>query len=256
MKQEWLIIPSYDEIDKSATLAKEYNAAFEYNDFWSPKVYSDDAEVKRRIEKYKSLKRDRSKDTLHGVFLDIAIASTDPKIKEYSKMRVEQSFSIANELGVRGVVLHTGLIAELDLDYYINGWLKDTEQLIRFLAEKYPDIEIYMENTFEQTPDALLRLAKNLKDVKQFGLCLDFAHAALRRTSLDIWMKEFSPYVKHMHLNDNDLVSDLHQEIGTGRINYTEYKELRKKYDINVPTLLELNGIEKQRRSLEYMTAL
>lgn len=251
-----MIIPSYEELEQSVALSKIHKCGFEYNDFWSPKVYNDEAEVQRRIDTYRRLERDRSRDTLHGVFLDIAVASTDPNIKAYSWKRVEQSMEIAKELGVRGVIFHTGLIASLNLDYYVQGWLQEEEALIRTLVNRYPGIEIYMENTFELEPDLLIQLAERLKDVQEFGLCLDYAHAVLTKTPVEEWVQKMAPYVKHIHLNDNDLKSDLHQAPGDGKIDYVQYKELIKKYEIHLPALLELNGIEKQKRALKYMNAL
>ena len=47
MNREWLIIPDFDNIQESLALAKEYNAGFEYNDFFNPKVYMDEDEIKR-----------------------------------------------------------------------------------------------------------------------------------------------------------------------------------------------------------------
>ena len=71
MEREWLIIPDFYNLEKSAALAQDYGASFEYNDFFDPMVYTDLEEVKRRVHTYKMLERDRSRDTLHGVFLDI-----------------------------------------------------------------------------------------------------------------------------------------------------------------------------------------
>ena len=47
MKRNWLIIPDYEQREESAKLALEYHAGFEYNDFFWPGVYENDAEIKR-----------------------------------------------------------------------------------------------------------------------------------------------------------------------------------------------------------------
>ena len=118
MERKYLIIPEFERLGQSAELAQAYDAGFEYNDFCNPDVYSDEAEIRKRCDSYKELKRDRSMDTLHGVFLDIVVTSQEPQIAGYSQMRAEQSLAIAEQLGVRGVVFHTGLIAELQVEYY------------------------------------------------------------------------------------------------------------------------------------------
>ena len=85
------IIPKRDNIEESLRLSKEYNAYFEYNDFFIPAVLDDEEKKKELISFYKSLPRDRSRDTLHGAFLDVTLHSSDAKIREVSEFRVRQS---------------------------------------------------------------------------------------------------------------------------------------------------------------------
>ena len=181
MKRNWLIIPEFGQRDRFAELAAKYDAAFEYNDFYKPCVYEDESEVKKRISAYKALTRDRSGDTLHGAFLDVVIASQDSFIAEYSRKRVWQSMDIAGKLGVKGVVFHSGLVPGVNNNIYISNWLDKQESLIRSLAKEFAGIEIYMENTHENTPEMLLILADRLRDCKEFSLCFDYAHAGISK---------------------------------------------------------------------------
>ena len=166
MERQWHIIPEYENIEKSLELAKKYNAVFEYNDFFKPDVFENEEILNERINFYKGLDRDRSKDTLHGIFLDLCIASMDTTIREYSKKRIAQSMEIADKLGVKGVVFHTGLIGGLTVDYYINGWVNAAAELFTNLAKSYPHIMIYLENSFEFSPDTFLKLMDKVKDDK------------------------------------------------------------------------------------------
>lgn len=256
MERQWLIIPDFYNLNQSVELAEEYDAGFEYNDFFEPAVYSDEEEVKRRIHIYKQLNRDRSRDTLHGVFMDMAAASNDPYIKKYSREKMEQSVAIATELGVKGVVFHSGLIGELQLSSYIKDWADEQESFIRKLLEDYPSIEIYMENTFEKNPAALLQLKERLKGEERFRLCLDYGHACLSPTPIREWIVKMAPFIGHMHLNDNDLNADLHLVPGEGMIDFKECKKLLEENKIEASILLEITGVEKQRRALEYMRVL
>ena len=43
------LIPDIYNLEKTMELAKEYEASFEYNDFFLPQVLSDEEELKRRI---------------------------------------------------------------------------------------------------------------------------------------------------------------------------------------------------------------
>ncbi len=252
-KSKWLIIPDINNLSESLALANEYGAAFEYNDFYLPDVYSSDDEIERRIEIYSSLDRDRSNDTLHGVFLDIAIASTDREIRERSRALVEQSVDIASRLGIRGAVFHTGLIASLNYGCYRDSWISAADEIFRPICERYPDVCVYIENTFETTPEVFTMLMERMSSVDNFKLCLDYAHAALTKTSTKTWMKTLAPFIGHMHINDNDLKRDLHLVPGDGSINYADFDRQRVQYGVDAPMLVELHGIENQRRALEYL---
>lgn len=256
MKAKWSIIPDLKEIDEYMTLASEYGAAFEYNDFFEPSVYEDGEEKERRIEQYLSLDRDRSEDTLHGVFYDIAVISRDTVIREHSRRLVRQSMDIAGRLGCRGVVFHTGLLAGLNTEGYIGGWISGMCGFLRELAGEYKNLNIYVENTFESYPDIFKALMDKMSGIGNIGLCLDYAHAALTTTSEEIWYENLAPYIRHMHINDNDLISDLHLAAGDGNIDYTKFKALSEKYDTEGRILLEVNGIDKARRSLEFLVSL
>ena len=256
MNRQWHIIPEYENIEKSLELAKKYNAVFEYNDFFKAPVFENEAVLEERIQFYLDLDRDRSKDTLHGIFLDLCIASQDTTIREYSKKRITQSMEIADRLGVKGVIFHTGLIGGLTVDYYINGWVNAAAELFGELAKKYPNMMIYLENSFEFSPDAFLKLMEKVKDVPNVRICMDYGHAALTLTSLDDWVRQLAPYIAHMHINDHDLKADLHLAPSEGQIDYNHFKELMEKYNVNVSTLLEVNGLERQEKALEFMCKL
>ena len=64
-------------------------------------------------------------------------------------------------------------------------------------------MEVYVENMFDDEPDLLLALAKELSDVPHFGVCLDFAHAYLSKNTTPGWNNALRPYTRHLHINDN-----------------------------------------------------
>ena len=113
-KRLYEIIPDSSNIRRSLDLAEKYGAVFEYNDFMLPGYLDDRAECRRKLIFYKSLGRDCSNDTLHGAFIDISVHSEDSLIRKVSRFRVRQSLEIAQEMGVRGVIFHTGLLASFN----------------------------------------------------------------------------------------------------------------------------------------------
>jgi len=250
---EVYLIPDMEQIQESMALSQEYNAPFEYNDFFLPGVISDDAEIERRIRFYQSLERNRSRDTLHGAFLDMAIHSQDDAIRAISRERFRQSLSIAQRLGIRGVVFHANLIPGYYDEHYIENWLQTSVDFYQRMLKEYPDVDIYIENMFEQRPREIKRLAEAMSQEKGFGICLDYAHAQVFGKSATTWVKDLAPYIKHIHLNDNDLQTDGHWTIGTGLINWKVFAEEMKANQIKASVLVEIKGNEKWLESMNYM---
>ncbi|MBR5597675.1 MAG: sugar phosphate isomerase/epimerase [Lachnospiraceae bacterium] len=247
------IIPKENEIEESLRLSEKYHANFEYNDFFLPFILDDEEKKKELIEFYKSLPRDRSMDTLHGAFLDVTLHSADRKIKEISELRVRQSMEIAKELGIRGVIFHTNMIANFKDASYMQNWVQCNANFYKELLREYPGIDIFMENMFDFDPDMLLALAKEMKEEPHFGVCLDYAHATISKVSAQVWFESLKPYIKHIHINDNNLEQDQHKPIGQGKIDYKEFHKLMVENEMDVSVLVEVGQIEEQKISLEYM---
>lgn len=249
------IIPDSSNISRSLKLAEQYGTVFEYNDFMLPTCLDDKDACRRKLIFYKSLGRDCSKDTLHGAFIDISVHSEDSLIRRASRIRVRQSMEIAQELGVRGVVFHTGLLASFNDKKYRDGWLESNVEFWTDILEEYPNQCVYMENMFDWNSTELVRLTKAMKANGRFGICLDYAHAAVfgQEDSPEVWFESTAPYIRHMHINDNDRKKDMHLPLGEGIINWKYFYELMTEYQVSASVLLEMTGWEKQQRSLEYL---
>lgn len=250
------VIPVIEEIDRYARLAVQHGLSFEYNDFYRPDVYDDPDEVSRRIGIYRSLDRDRSDDTLHGVFYDIAFTSVDPVIRKRSRELMEQSVGIAARLGCKGVVFHSGLISGLDTEEYCKSWLSDAKEYLSGLALSNPGITIFLENTFEKTPDVLVRFMESVKDIPNLRICLDYAHACLVTDKPGDWFETLDKYIGHIHINDNDLRSDLHLPLGSGKIDLEAFAACLDKYGPAGNILLEVSGYDSTVKSLEKIKSL
>lgn len=247
------IIPDRQDMERCVSLAGEYGAAFEFNDFWKPDVLDDRAKQEQIIENYAKYRTDFSQDTMHGAFLDICVHSADALIRKISQDRVLQSMEIAKRMGLKGVVFHTGLIGSLRTSGYLKGWKENNVRFFAEIAEKYPKQDIYMENMFDETPDMLAELPEALRNVKNFGVCLDYAHSAITDCPCETWVRTLAPYIRHIHINDNDLRDDLHRSVGSGSIDWKVFDDLIHQYKIDSTVLVEVNGYEAQKASLEYL---
>lgn len=246
-------IPDIQNIEKSLELTEKYNGYFEYNDFMIPSVLEDEKKVAELIAFYSGLHRDRSKDTLHGAFLDITVHSDDPLIYKGSLHRVRQSMEIAKQLGIRGVVFHTNFIPNFRVAFYQKNWLEKNEKFWRQMLKEYPELCIFIENMFDEEPDLLAALAERMKDEARFGVCFDYAHACVFGHDIDDWVNRLAPYIRHMHINDNDLKDDLHLTVGEGQIDWNYFTKVMRERGIDASVLMEIKSPEAQEKSWKYI---
>ena len=253
--KELYLIPDRNKFEESLLLLEQYHGLYEYNDFFLPAVLNDKKKQLEIIETYAKVRSDFSKDTMHGAFLDVTVHSMDDKIREVSELRVRQSMDIAKEMGLRGVVFHTNRLYGFREENYLKNWIVSNQQFFGKLCEEYPNQQIFMENMFDESPDVLRELAEKMTTYENFGVCLDYAHATISDTPIEQWIKELAPYIRHMHINDNDLKNDLHQAVGTGQVDWEKFQKEIDTCGIHASVLVEVTGIEKQIASLNFMKA-
>ncbi len=249
---KYLIIPDLKEIEEYLKIASEYDFGFEFNDFYSPKVLSDKKLCDEIIEKY-SKHNLPSYLTFHGDFFDVLVFSADEEIVKISIKRIEESMKVAKKIGAKKVVFHTNYNSQIKTDFYLNNWLDKNYEVFSALCDKYKDITILMENMFDYDYVPLKKLAERMKDIDNFGVCLDYAHAFLSKVESKEWVLNLYPYIKHVHINDNDGTADSHLALGEGNIDWIEFNKLRKDYFNDSTILIEVNGTDKINKSLDYM---
>ena len=252
MKQ-LLIIPDINNMEMSLELAKKYSLGFEYNDFFVPEVLDDEYRLQELVDKYKSYKLPQY-CTMHGAFYDVIPFSSDPRIREISVLRIEQSIEAAKKMGAEAVVFHTNYNPFLNSSAYIKEWVQLNTVFWCGIYEKYSDINIYLENMFDVSPDMLERLALQLSKYNNFGICLDYGHASLSSAAEPRgWVESLGKYVKHIHINDNDFISDLHLAWGDGEVIREEFYYLYNMYMSDATILIETNSEENIRKSLDML---
>lgn len=253
------LVPDRKDMERMCALAAEYGCSFEYNDFYMADMMDNFQRQDEAIADYAKYRggiarrNPFSTDTMHGAFLDVTIHSDDPRIRDVSVLRVRQSMEIAKKMGLKGVVFHTGRLAGFRAPGYLRNWRDRNASFFTEVANQYPEQQIYMENMFDEAPDILAGLAEKMKDVENFGICLDYAHAMISGCSGQEWIETLAPYIRHIHINDNDLKNDLHLAVGAGRTDWTEFDQLVRKYQVKAPVLVEVSGYEAQKESLLYM---
>ena len=252
------IIPDADKLSECVDFSKQYKLGWEFNDFMLPSVLDDKRKTARIIRKYKSVDMPAQLST-HGAFLDVEVHSMDEEIRKVSDMRIIQSIEVAKKLHCRKVIVHTGTIPNYCDSRYCDDWVLKNTEYWTAKSRRNPDIDILMENMFDMTPELMFRLAEAMEGVPNFGLCLDYAHATVFGEDADgagEFVGRLKKYVRHIHVNDCDLLHDNHMQIGEGMIDWERFAEHYGESMNGVSILIEVNGLEKQKRSLDYLLEL
>ena len=256
--EKLLMIPQKDRMDEFVELAGEYGCGFEYNDFFMPNFLDDSEQWNQRIEFYLKDEYRPRFSTVHGAFLDVTVFSDDARIREVSELRVNQSLETAKRLGSEAVIFHTNFVPNFELESYKSNWVERNAAFWTRKLSEYPMLNIYIENMFDTDASMLAALGERMKAQERFGICFDYAHAHVfgDEKEIDTWVKTLAPYVKHLHINDNDYFSDLHLPVGGGKIDWVQFKKYYLQYFRQASVLLEVSGIEKVKQSLTYISQI
>ncbi len=153
--------------------------------------------------------------TLHGPFLDLNPASYDRLVQEAVFRRFEEAFRAAELLGAEKIIFHSGRIPAT---VYLEGWAERTAEFFERFLEGRSGIQVLVENVFDPEYTGLLELAQRVRH-PDFGLCLDMGHAhCFSPAPVTEWARALGPYVRHVHVHDNDGSGDQHLALGGGTI--------------------------------------
>lgn len=164
---------------------------------------------------------------LHGAFYDLKPSANEPELRALTHRRHRQSLEVAATIGCDMMIVHSDFplrepepIAKRDLAARL------AEYFGALAAEAAPyGVTIIIENIFDRDPRQLADLAREI-DAPNLGLSLDVGHAHLSAPlPLDRWVYDMQPYLRHVHLHDNDGVHDRHWAMGDGSIVFQSFFE-------------------------------
>ena len=153
----------------------------------------------------------------HAPFAELAPCAIDPLVRQVTEKRYRQAADLAQELGVRRLVIHGGFVPQV----YFPEWY--VEQSVRFwrdfLRQLPQDMTVALENVMEPRPGLLADIARQVDDPR-LGLCLDIGHANtfVSQAPPVEWVEPMAPWLRHVHLHDNLGREDLHEPLGRGSI--------------------------------------
>ena len=247
-----MIVSKADRLDEYMEIARQFDVCFEINDFYETAVLDNSVAKEQLIEQYKAVGIPEG-STLHGAFFDIVVFSQDERIRDVSRLRMKQSMEVARELEVTGVVFHTNFNPMLSSEEYDDNVVEQTTAYLEELLKQYREQHIYLENMFDSSPRILARISERLIRYDNYGVCLDYAHSSISQTPMSDWGEGLAPYLKHVHINDNDLKRDLHLAVGTGQIDWNQFAKYYRTYFDQCSVLVENTLPETQIQSIRYL---
>lgn len=248
----FMVVAKADRLPEYKAISEQYNVGFEINDFYEADILDNDEKKGQLMQQYLDVGIPEG-STMHGAFIDIAVFSDDEKIVEISKLRMRQSMEVAKVLGVHGVVFHTNCNPMLAGDSYDYKVVTKTAEYVEELLKEYPEIDIFLENMFDAYPKVLTEISERLCKYPNYGVCLDYAHACVSGLPMQDWVEALAPYLRHIHINDNDLKRDLHMAVGTGRIDWNQFAKYYRTHFDQCTVLVETTRPEDQIQSLNYL---
>ncbi len=201
--------------NKAGELARKEGLGIELADFCWAMSLEENFEENLTAAKEKIRGIDRV--WLHAPFAELSPAAIDPAIREHTAHRYRQTIDCARRLGIRNLVIHSGYIP---LVYFPEWFVPESVKFWKaFLQEVPEDMTIALENVMEPDWNITLDISRGVEDPR-FGLCLDVGHAGTcvsEKPPLE-WIAPMAPYLKHIHLHNNEGDWDLHAPLGVGKI--------------------------------------
>ena len=193
--------------------------------------------------------------SLHGPFLDLNPMTFDSRIRQVVLDRFAQAYDAAFKLNAKRIVFHSGMIPTV---YFLEGW---TERMISFWEDFLPgrtDIPVCMENVLDREYDPFLKIAEALKDkFPSFGICLDAAHAHCYSSHPElVWAEALRGYIRHLHLHDNNGLSDQHLSLGEGNLQWEKVTRVLLESQPGLTVTVECSTAEAVCASLEKLRRL
>lgn len=160
----------------------------------------------------------------HLPFFDLAPGSKDAYILAATRSRLASGLDKCRYYGAAHMVAHPSFLEHQHRQDF-QAWLETSTQTWCELLDTWPDHPpLYLENTFETDPTPLVQLVEQIRvHHPQVGICFDVGHwhsfgRGVRAKNLHDWLDILKPYLRHVHLHDNNGEGDQHLALGKGTI--------------------------------------
>jgi sugar phosphate isomerase/epimerase len=239
--------PQSVNLEQWVLLARKESAAFEVMDPFSLSSVGDFGKHEKIAEQFQKTGIAKS---MHGAFIDVNPASSDPDFRQLSRQRCRESCEIASALGAVNVVFHSSAFPFLR-GAYLENWAADCASFYTELAAQYP-VRICIENAQDLDPTPLRKLMEHI-DSDRIGVCLDIGHIHYSRIPVGEWFEQLGQWVQYLHLSDNMGSFDDHLPLGQGSIDWDLVNGLWNALRRDIPITLETGNLVSTRESIRFL---
>ena len=188
--------------------------------------------------------------SVHGPFLDLNPMTFDSKIRQATMDRFNEAYESACILNAGKIIFHSGMIPAV---YFLEGWAERTADFFSEFMEGKTGIEVCMENVLDREFQPLEETVR-LVGHPDFGLCLDIGHAhCYSPHSVLEWACALAPFVRHIHVHDNDGIWDHHLGLGAGTIPLKELFEVLDEKCPDPSLTIECSSTEAAEQSFRFL---
>ncbi len=195
--------------------------------------------------------------TVHGPFWDLSSGSIDPGIREVTRSRLSSLFDLAEQIRPEQIVCHTGFDPRHHRGHrrtWIENSLSTLEPFVR--RAEILKMPLVLENVWEEDPELHLELLGAIKS-SWFGFCLDTGHQhSFSTTTMDKWLRALWPYLKEVHLHDNDGSYDDHLPVGSGTVDFSHLFDFLGEKGISPVLTIEPHTVEHLYETLAALAAM
>lgn len=209
-------------------IADDFGAGVEI-DYFCQAENMDGVRGEKVMAEVDKIMQKRDVRVLHAPFNELFPASIDPKARELAMNRLSAAADIATKRGIKKMVVHSGY---MPFTYFKQWHISKSITFWKEFMEKRPDdFEICIENVLDDEPYMLAEIAEKAGDPR-IGLCYDVGHANIKgkggfdgrpeTTDQKEWLEVTAPYLKHVHIHNNDGKRDYHRGFEEGTVNIEE----------------------------------
>lgn len=193
--------------------------------------------------------------SMHMPFNDLNPGSLDGYIRKASMRRLVEAAMLSRYYQPKHVIIHSGYRPEI-YDNNYSEWLKKTVLTWRKVLEKMPDVQVYLENVYEQDPLQIRELLTELEG--RAGFCFDLGHwfsagRGSQNKDLHRWLNILAPFLKHLHLHDNNGIKDEHLAMGAGKVPFASLFAELELLDISPTFTLEPHSLDDFVQNLVFI---